>query len=66
MGWDGIVPSHPEPCENSLSGTAHLPDFIGQLCRVIKATEIGKESLDLRVLNEPILYSYHFEKLISH
>ncbi|CAF1377509.1 unnamed protein product [Rotaria sp. Silwood1] len=32
--------------ENSLSGTAHLPDFIGQLCRVIKATEIGKESLD--------------------
>ncbi|CAF1374882.1 unnamed protein product [Rotaria sp. Silwood1] len=35
--------------ENSLSGTAHLPDFIGQLCRVTKATEIEKESLGLRI-----------------
>ncbi|CAF5034482.1 unnamed protein product, partial [Rotaria sp. Silwood1] len=34
---------------NSLSGTAHLPDFIGQLCRVTKPTEIGKESIGLRI-----------------
>ncbi|CAF5029397.1 unnamed protein product [Rotaria sp. Silwood1] len=35
--------------ENLLSGAAHLPEFIGQLCHVTKATEIGKESLDLRI-----------------
>ncbi|CAF1321707.1 unnamed protein product [Rotaria sp. Silwood1] len=38
-----------EAFENSLSGTAHLPNFIGQLCRVTKATEIGKESIGLRI-----------------
>ncbi|CAF0971367.1 unnamed protein product [Rotaria magnacalcarata] len=32
-----------------LSGAAYLPEFKGQLCRVTKATEIGKESLGLRI-----------------
>ncbi|CAF1192527.1 unnamed protein product, partial [Adineta steineri] len=32
-----------------LSGAAYLPEYKGQLCRVTKATEIGKESLGLRI-----------------
>ncbi|CAF4021133.1 unnamed protein product [Rotaria sp. Silwood1] len=45
-----IIKSHvPIYRENLLSGAAHLPEFIGQLCHVTKATEIGKESLDLRI-----------------
>lgn len=36
-------------CKCPLSGAAYLPEFKGQLCRVTKATEIGKESLGLRI-----------------
>jgi len=32
-----------------LSGAAYLPPYKGQLCRVTKSTEIGKESLGLKI-----------------
>jgi coatomer protein complex subunit alpha (xenin) len=32
-----------------LSGTCYLPEFKGQLCRVTKATEIGKDCIGLRI-----------------
>ncbi|CAF1023866.1 unnamed protein product [Didymodactylos carnosus] len=32
-----------------LSGACYLPEFKGQLCRVTRATEIGKECLGLRI-----------------
>jgi hypothetical protein len=32
-----------------LSGACYLPEFKGQLCRVTKVTEIGKDALGLRI-----------------
>lgn len=32
-----------------LSGACYLPEFKGQLCRVTKVTEIGKDTLGLRI-----------------
>lgn len=34
-----------------LSGASYLPEFNGQLCRVTKATEIGKDTIGLRISN---------------
>ncbi|CAF5045244.1 unnamed protein product [Rotaria sp. Silwood1] len=47
--------------ENPLSGAAHLSEFIGQLYRVTKATEIEILIL-LSLLLTFIAYIYHFEK----
>ncbi|CAF4987033.1 unnamed protein product, partial [Rotaria sp. Silwood1] len=51
--------------ENPLSGAAYLPDFIGQLCRVTKATELGILIL-LSLLLTFIAYIYGFEKVTYH
>lgn len=32
-----------------LSGACYLPEFKGQLCRVTKVTEIGKDTIGLRI-----------------
>jgi coatomer protein complex subunit alpha (xenin) len=32
-----------------LSGACYSPEFKGQLCRVSKATEIGKDTIGLRI-----------------
>ena len=32
-----------------LSSASYLPEFKGQLCRVTKATEIGKDTIGLRI-----------------
>ncbi|CAF5186245.1 unnamed protein product, partial [Rotaria sp. Silwood1] len=51
--------------ENPLYDAVHLPEFIGQLCRVTKATEIGILIL-LSLLLTFIAYIYHFEKVTYH
>ncbi|CAF4014188.1 unnamed protein product [Rotaria sp. Silwood1] len=51
--------------ENPLSGAAHLSEFKGQLCRVTKATEIGKESLELRITMSQFYNHYGDENLDS-